>query len=93
VVANESSAASPSRLVQVVRERLQVNGDWNINDWKDAARALADASEAHVALDALVDEHAIMEAALREIERWPAPIDGSKVRAIASAAIGRLSRV
>jgi hypothetical protein len=41
----EASAASPSRLVQVVRERLRTNGDWNTNDWKDAARALADEVE------------------------------------------------
>lgn len=31
-----------SSLVQVVRERLRHNGDWNINDWKDVARALCD---------------------------------------------------
>jgi hypothetical protein len=40
---------------------------------------------------ALVDEHSMMEAALREIERWPVPIDGGKVRAVASAAIERLA--
>ena len=37
--------SSELRLVAVVRARLRANGDWNINDWKDAARALADQVE------------------------------------------------
>lgn len=42
-----TSAASGQdlALVRVVRGRLRSNGDWNINDWKDAARALADQVE------------------------------------------------
>jgi hypothetical protein len=42
---DRSAATVESQLVKVVRERLRANGDWNINDWKDAARALADQVE------------------------------------------------
>jgi hypothetical protein len=30
-----------SHVSDVVERRLRSNGDWNINDWKDVARALA----------------------------------------------------